>query len=111
MQTTSDDSDPLDDAISDLVRAAQQDLEDGSRVEVPESKDLGELVERPDSVSFVLMAPGYCLRDFKVTVVRDDLKVDAPDFDLKRPLGCKVGPGIRTEYRNGVLSVTIPKRF
>jgi len=94
-----------------LVRAAQQDLEGAPGTNVPESKDRGELVERPDSFSFVLMASGYCLRDFKVRVARDELKIDAPDFELTRPLRCKVDPDIKTDYRNGVLSVRIPKRF
>jgi HSP20 family molecular chaperone IbpA len=107
----SSDSDPLDDAISDLVRAAQQDLEGASRMESAESKDRGELVERSQSVSFVLMAPGYCLRDFKVSVGRDKLHVEAPDFEITRVLRCKVDPAIKTEYRNGVLSIRIPKKL
>ena len=100
----------MDDAISDLVRAAQQDLEGASSIKATGSKDRGELVERSDFVSFVLLAPGYCLRDFKVKVARDEIHVEAPDFELKRTLRCRVGSDIKTEYRNGVLSVRIPKK-
>jgi hypothetical protein len=81
-------------------------------MEVPESRDKGELVERSEFFSFVLMASGYCLRDFKVKVVKDELRVEAPDFELTKPLGCKVDSlGLKTDYRNGVLSVRIPKKF
>lgn len=110
--TQSSDPDPLGDALNDLVRAAQEDLDVGSRVEAPKSKDKGELVERPDFFSFILIAPGYCLKDFDVKIARGGLKVEAPDFEMTRPLGCEVEPsGIRTEYRNGVLSVRIAKKF
>jgi HSP20 family molecular chaperone IbpA len=68
-------------------------------------------VERADSVSFVLMAPGYCLRDFKVKVVKDELRVEAPDFEVTRGLGCRVAQsGARADYRNGVFSLRIPKK-
>jgi len=93
------------------VRAAQQDLDGASRTEIG-SEVTGELVERPDFVSFVLMASGYSLKDFKVKIERDELRVQAPDFDLTRPIGCRVeASGITTDYRNGVLSVRIAKKF
>ena len=73
-------------------------------------EDRGELVERPGAVSYVLIAPGYCVKDFKVTVVKGELRIDAPDFEVTKRLGCRVDPlEIRTDYRNGVLSVRIPK--
>jgi HSP20 family molecular chaperone IbpA len=74
-----------------------------------DSKERGELVERSNFVSFVLMAPGYCLRDFRVRVKQDKLHIDAPDFELTRALRCRAGSAVKTEYRNGVLSVRIPK--
>lgn len=108
--TNSSDPDPLDDAISDLVRSAQQDLDGASKGD--QERDRGELVERPAFFSFILMAPGYCIRDFKVRVVRDELRIDAPDFEVTRRLGCRVDlPGAETDYRNGVLSVRVPKKF
>jgi len=76
-----------------------------------ESRERGELVERSNFVSFVLMAPGYCLRDFRVRVLKDELHIDAPDFEMTRALGCRAGSAIKTEYRNGVLSVRIPKKI
>lgn len=104
--------DPLEDALSDLVKAAQQDLDEASRMEVGESDDRGELVERADSVSFILLAPGYCLKDFKVRVSGDELRVDAPDFEITRTLGSRVeGPRAKAEYRNGVFSLRMPKKI
>ena len=95
-----------------MVRAAQRDLEGGSRVEVQESRDRGELVERKDSVTFILMVPGYSNEDFRVGVARGVLRIDAPDFELTRAVGRTVDSvGVKTEYRNGVLSVRIPKKF
>ena len=104
----SSDDDQLDEALGELVRAAQHDL-DGSSAEA-EPGDRGELVERQDSVSYVLLAPGYSLKDFLVEVVEGELRVDAPGFGFRRELGCRVdAAGIRTDYRNGVLSVRIGK--
>lgn len=81
-------------------------------MEVPTSGDGGELVERPDFVSFILMASGYCVKDFKVKVVGGELRVEAPDFEVRRPLACRVdGSQVRTGYRNGVLSVRVAKKF
>ena len=80
-------------------------------MEVAGSKDRGELVERADSVSFIMLASGYCLKDFKVRVVGGELRVEAPDFEVNRPLDCRVDPqGVRSDYRNGVLSVRIAKK-
>ena len=80
-------------------------------MEVHQSKDGGELVERADSVSFIMLASGYCLKDFKVRVVGGELRVQAPDFEVDRALDCRVDPqGVRTDYRNGVLSVRIAKK-
>ena len=108
----SSESDPLEDALGDLVRAAQRDLDGASRIEGPNSKDGGELVERPDSVSFVLMAAGYSLGDFEARVEKDELVVCAPDFEIRRRIGCQVEPSqVRTDYRNGVLSVRVAKRL
>lgn len=81
-------------------------------MEVPESEDDGELVEGPEFISFVLMAPGYCMKDFKVEVARRELWVEAPDFEVRRALGSPVDPsGAAVDYRNGVLSVRIPKKL
>ena len=81
-------------------------------MEVPESRDRGELVERRDFFSFVLIAAGYSPKDFEVKVVREELRVEAPDFEVTRPLGCRVDASrVRAEYRNGVLSVRVPKQF
>lgn len=103
--------DPLEDALEDLVRAAQQDLDGASRMEA-ESEDSGELVERPDFVTLIMIKPGYCLKDFKVKVVGVELRVDAPDFEVRRTLGCRVESSrVRTDYRNGVLSVRVEKKF
>ena len=111
MRTPSSDADPLEDALSALVRAAQEDLDGASRMETPESADRGELVERAEFISFLLMAPGYCAKDFRTWVAGDELRVEAPDFGVTRALGCSVEASeVRSEYRNGVLSVTIPKR-
>ena len=68
-------------------------------------------MERPDSFTFVLLAPGYCAKDFRARVVKRELKIDAPDFEVARPLWCRVDPAaLETDYRNGVLSVRVPKR-
>ena len=109
-RTTSDDPDPLDDAISDLVRAAQQNLDQAPTTEPAGPRDRGELVERREFISFILMAPGHCIRDFRVRVVKEELRIDAPDLEVRRPLGCRVDPlAMKTDYRNGVLSVRMPK--
>ena len=109
---TSNGGDPLEDALDDLIRAAQHDLDGASRMELQGSQDSGELTERPESVTFILMAPGYCLRDFKVRVVKGELRVEAPDFEVTRALGCPVEPsGAGVDYRNGVLSIRVPKRL
>ncbi|MDG6909304.1 MAG: hypothetical protein JRN08_02950 [Nitrososphaerota archaeon] len=109
--TDSDGNDPVEDALGDLVRAAQNDLDGVPSVQSPEPRDKGELVERAEFVSFILMAPGYCLRDFGVVIAGTELRVEAPDFDLVRRLGCAVEPSsVRTEYRNGVLSVRVAKK-
>ncbi len=111
-RTTSSDSDQLDDAISDLVRAAQNDIDGAPKSEAQDTRDTGELVERSDSISFILMASGYCIRDFRVRVVKGSLRIDGPDFEVTRPLGCKVeSRAVKTDYRNGVLSVRVLKKF
>ena len=106
----SDDPDSLEDALGSLVRAAQQDLEGASKLGPRLPKDEGELVERAGFISSVLMAPGYCTKDFHVEVADGELRIEAPDFDVVRPLD----GGIDSEevvwgYRNGVLSVRIAK--
>ena len=68
-------------------------------------------MERPEFVSYILMAPGYCIKDFKVKVVKEEVRIDAPDFEVRRPLRCRVDSlAAKTDYRNGVFSVTIPKK-
>ena len=112
MQTAdSDEPDPLEDALGDFARATHRELDGWPGTGASAPKDRGELVERTDSISFILMAPGYLLRDFRVTAYRGVLRVLAPDFDVARPLACRVDPReVATDYRNGILSVRIPKR-
>jgi HSP20 family molecular chaperone IbpA len=93
------------------VRAAQEDLDFGSRSgRQEEREDEGELIESAEGVSFILVAPGYSLREFKVGVTNAKLRVSAPDFELARPVHCKVDPSSQeTGYNNGVLSVRLAK--
>ena len=104
------DLDSLEDALADIVSAAQQDLDGAARMEVPESKERGELVERAEFVSFILLAPGYGLKDFKVGVAGEELRVEGPDFEVRRRLRCRVESSrAKAECRNGVFSLRIPK--
>ena len=65
-------------------------------------------MERVDSISFILLAPGYLSKDFRVTADRGVLRIAAPDF-VARPLACGVEPqGMVAEYRNGILSAIVP---
>ncbi|MDE1858543.1 MAG: Hsp20/alpha crystallin family protein [Thaumarchaeota archaeon] len=109
-QGTSSSSEPdsLEEELAELVRAAQEDM-DGLR---SKEADGGELIEGPDAVTFVLMAPGYSGRDFRATAEADRLKVEAYDLKIERPLGCTVVPSsARSTYINGVLSVRVDKKL
>lgn len=72
--------------------------------------DSGELTEGAESVSFILMAPGYLSWEFRVGVAEGELRVEAPDFFLTKPLHCRVEKSsLQTRYNNGVLSVRLAK--
>lgn len=74
--------------------------------------DTGELTEGPESVSFVLMAPGYRPWEFRIGVAEGELRVEAPDFFLTKALHCGVDrSSLQTRYNNGVLSVRLAKAF
>lgn len=111
--TPASEPDPLEEALEDLVRAAQEDLEVSRRPAMRESRiDAGELTEGPESLSFVLLAPGYRSWEFRVGVAEGELRVEGPDFFLTKPLHSKVdSASLRTRYNNGVLSVRLAKKF
>ena len=99
--------DTLEEALSELVREAQADL-DGVR---DRRDDAGELIEGDGSFTFVLMAPGYSRRDIRVWAEEDRLKVESFDFKIERPLSCAVDPTtVSATYLNGVLSVRAEKK-
>ncbi|MDG6991529.1 MAG: Hsp20/alpha crystallin family protein [Nitrososphaerota archaeon] len=101
------DPDSLEDALDEMVKAAQDDLD---RIREKKGDD-GELLEGADSVSFLLLAPGYSRRDITVAAQADKLVVEAYDFKIARPLGCTVDPSsARTTFVNGVLSVRLAKK-
>ncbi|MDG6986029.1 MAG: Hsp20/alpha crystallin family protein [Nitrososphaerota archaeon] len=98
--------DALEDALSEIVRAAQADI-DGIR---DKRGDAGELIERDASVTFILLVPGYSRRDIRVRAEADRLRVEAFDFKIERPLPCAVDPStVSATYLNGVLSVRMEK--
>lgn len=93
------------------MKAAQRDLETASPSSHDEGPDEGELVESATQVTFVLLASGYCARDFAVSAGHGELRVDAPDFQIVRRLPCKVdGASLVTRYVNGVLSARLAKK-
>ena len=105
--SSASDADPLEDALAELVQAAQQDIE-GVR---SREEDSGELIEGDDSFTFVLLAPGYSRRDIGVRAEADRLKIEAYDFKVVRMLRCEVDPAsARSTYLNGVLSVRLDKK-
>ena len=106
--TSASEPDPLEDALDELARAAQEDL-----VNVrSEREERGELIEGPNSFTFVLMASGYGRSDIAVNVERDRLRVEASDFKVVKGFRCIVDPSTaRTTYVNGVLSVRVDKRL
>lgn len=102
------DPDSLEDALAELVKAAQRDVERAGRREAYR----GELIEGPVSVSFILLAPGRRLGDFAVRVRGGRLEVRARGMRVSRKLGCPVDPSTaRTTCVNGVLSVKLGKRL
>lgn len=106
--TSASEPDPLEDALDELVRAAQEDLE-GVR---PSREDPGELIEGPDSFTFVVMAPGYGRGDLQLSVEPGRLSVEAPGFKAARDFPCPVDPSTaRSTFVNGVLSVRVDKRL
>lgn len=109
--TPSNDPDPLEDALAELVRAAQEDLDVSRHPVTKESRiDSGELTEGAEHVSFILIAPGYRPWEFRVGVAGGELRVEAPDFFITRPLRCRVdGASLQVRYNNGVLSARVAK--
>lgn len=97
--------------MEELVRAAQDDLDSPRRPSVRENTaDPGELTERPEYVSYILMAPGYRSWEFRVGVAEGELRIETPDFFISRPLRCEVEKeSLTTRYINGVLSVRLMK--
>ncbi|MDV3244388.1 MAG: Hsp20/alpha crystallin family protein [Nitrososphaerales archaeon] len=70
-----------------------------------------EIIERKDSMVYILNAPGYEEGQLLVSVLEDEVEVKAPDFMIKKPLPSRVNPASAScKYRNGVLSVTVKKR-
>lgn len=114
MTATSRDS--LEQTLEDLVKRAERLLdrpyEKGWFSAAQEGwKGRCELVERIETVTVVLEAPGYQPSDLRSSVSEDEIMVEAPDFSVRRALPCRVDPeSIQTEYRNGVLSIQIAKR-
>jgi HSP20 family molecular chaperone IbpA len=99
--------DPLEDELAELVRSAQQDIEKVPGME----EDAGELIEDSDSFTFVMMAPGYAVRDVHVTLDVFTLTVETRDFRVNRALRSPVDPAsARSTYLNGVLSVRVDKK-
>lgn len=104
--------DPLEDALAELVRAAQEDLYSfGSVKRVSSPKDKGELMVWPDRISYVLVAPGLDEDDLFVRAAEGELRVDATGLEVRRRIGFAVDPdSLEFWYNNGVLSVSIPRR-
>ena len=74
--------------------------------------DEGEMIEGAETVTFVLLIPGYSGRDIRVKAEPDRLRVDAFDLAIVRPLGCTVDTTtVRSTYVNGVLSVRVDKKL
>ncbi len=70
-----------------------------------------EIIEREDSVVYILNAPGYEEGQLLVSVSDDEVEVKAPDFIVKKPLPSRVDPtSASSKYRNGVLSVEMKKK-
>ncbi len=103
----------MEDALAELVRAAQEDLDVSRRPPMRDNRiDTGELTEGAETVSFVLIAPGYHTWEFRVGVADGELRVEGPDFFLTKPLYCRVDvTTLKTRYNNGVLSVRIAKKL
>lgn len=113
---TATNRDSLEQTLEELVRRAERLLDRPyekewfavAQEEVWEGRC--ELVERNEYVTVVLEAPGYGPSDLRASVFEDEIKVETPDFSLRRSLPCRVDPeSLRTDYRNGVLSVRIAK--
>jgi HSP20 family molecular chaperone IbpA len=106
------DPDPTDDALSDLVREAQEEVDGSGFGEERGDRDQGEVIEGAYAVTFILIAPGHGEREFEVRVSKDSLRVEADGLELIRRLRCRVDPSsLEHTYRNGVLSVRLAKAF
>lgn len=100
----------VDDAVTllegRLVRAADEPGAPGRRA----FDD--ELIESSTHVTFIMHAPGYRSSQLKVSLLRDDIVVAAPDFTLRRPLHASVDrSSLASAYVNGVLSAKLHKTF
>jgi HSP20 family molecular chaperone IbpA len=103
--------DPLDDELDELVRAAQEDME-GAPSRTEEKRDSGEIIESPDEVTFLLLAPGYNHRDISVRAEKDKILVQTPGLSLEKELHCFVDSStLSFRYVNGVLSARVAKRY
>jgi len=69
-----------------------------------------ELIESPEFVTALVDAPGFREKDFVTKSTEEELTVLGPTFKLKKALPCKVVAGeTDSSYRNGILSVRMPK--
>lgn len=96
----------MEDALSDLVRAAQEDIQGKGDAR----GDPGELIEWDHGFAYVLMVPGGRWEDVAVEVEADHLKAGSLDFVVERKFPQRVDPSTATSTCvNGVLSVRVSK--
>jgi len=104
--------------FEEIVRLAEQ-VFDASPAEsqfspraVQQEGPRDELIERKDSVTYILNAPGYDEGQLLVSVLEDEVEVRSPGFVIKKPLPHKVDPtSASSKYRNGILSVEMMKKW
>ncbi len=111
MTSTASEPDSLEDALGDLVRDAQDSIDKGrTEPEANRGFDQGELVERADHISFVLMVPGCRLGETNIEVAGGTLKVGTRSVSIARKLHCRVDPAsLEASCVNGVLCIRVAK--
>ena len=110
-----DEKESLEEALAEIVRAAERELEDlreGAEAEPaePDPSEMGEIIVGAAEVTLLLNAPGYRPEELRVTAMTHAITVGTSDFEMRRRLACRVEPArMVVAYNNGILSVTIPK--
>jgi HSP20 family molecular chaperone IbpA len=108
--------DDFDDMMNDLLELAGRILGQPQGMALshapvqPEPEHPDEVIEGRERITYILHAPGYTEEQLRVSVRSREIEVATPDFTRRTPLHSSVDPATaKSQFRNGVLSVSVKK--